>query len=117
MEFIKIIGQKIEAQLSVVIFKDDHNIFNVLVPALDITTYADSIADAKTAASEAIALHLKDWMEKKVLHEVLLQQGWVSNEPKKIRYAGPSRYQVPANLYGNRAYKQTSTQANLSVPI
>lgn len=98
-------------------FKDDHNIFNVLVPALDVTTYADSIADAKTAASEAIPLHLKDWMEKNVLHEVLLQQGWLSNEPKKIRYAGPRRYQVPANLYGNRAINPTSTQANLSVLI
>jgi predicted RNase H-like HicB family nuclease len=117
MEFIKIIGQKIETQLSIVSFKDDHNIFNVLVPALDITTYADSIADAKTAASEAKAFHLKDWMKKNVLHEVLLQQSWVSNEPKKIRYAGPSWYPLPANQYGNRAIKLTSTRANMSVPI
>lgn len=80
-------------------------------PALELSTYGDSPADAESAFAEVLESFVKDTQAKGTLETILLELGWKLQRKPVVNYEPPSPSLAFLNSIGkSRANFQTVTQ-------
>ena len=69
------VGKSIEVQLGVLIFQEDDS-YLAYCPALQLSTYGDSISDAKEAFEDLVKSYVEDCQKMGTLEKDLRAHGW-----------------------------------------
>jgi len=83
---------KIKTKLGVIFFKEGKK-FIAYSPALDLSTYGNTFAEAKKRFAEAVEVFLEETIKMGTLEDVLKDCGW-----QKVSY--PQRHWVPPAMVG-----------------
>jgi predicted RNase H-like HicB family nuclease len=95
---IKVDGNKVfELQLSVLVFQED-KYFVAYCPSLNLSSYGNSIKDAKEAFDEAMQEYIEYGQENNTLHEDLIKNGWKVFENTKMQPPSQVELNIPAGL-------------------
>lgn len=101
MDHITTSGDRvIELQLSVLVFQEGE-FYVSYCPSLEMTSYGDSIQDAKDAFDEAMRIYFEDCQKNKTLQQDLISHGWkFIQHNNDIKPEPPSQVQleIPAGL-------------------
>lgn len=102
MEFIKKQDKFIEVQLGVLIFQEADS-YLAFCPALNLSTYGESISDVKSAFDDLIAAYVEDGVKMGTLEKDLLSHGWTLQ--MKVGKADPPR-EINLNIPGGMLRQQ-----------
>jgi hypothetical protein len=102
----------IELQLNVLVFQQG-DYYVAFCPSLNLSSYGDSVDDAKVGFDEVMTSYLEDCKENNSLHEDLLKNGWTFNiqNHKKAEPPAMVELNIPAGLL------RTQYNENWSVPV
>lgn len=102
---------KLDVELSVLIWKDQDNIHYCYSPALDLTGYGKSEADARQSFENTLQDFISYTHNKNTIFEELERLGWTVNRKKK-RANPPSQEQL---LEDNENYQQLYHNKNVRI--
>lgn len=102
----------IELQLNVLVFQQG-DYFVSFCPSLNLSSYGDSIDDAKVGFDEVMTSYLEECKENNSLHEDLIKNGWTFNiqNHKKVDPPAMVELNIPAGLL------RTQYNESWSVPV
>ena len=102
----------LELKLSVLVFQEG-DYYVAFCPSLNLSSYGDSIKDAKDGFDEAMGIYLDYCKENGTLHQDLVKNGWVFSLENNKKVEPPSMVElnIPAGLL------RTQFNENWSVPI
>ena len=111
--YIKTDGESVlELQLNVLVFQQG-DYYVALCPSLNLSSYGDTIEDAKEGFDEVMETYLEDCRENGSLHQDLIKNGWVLHIENSKRADPPAM--VDLNIPAGQLRKQYNE--NWSVPI
>lgn len=102
----------IELQLNVLVFQQG-NYFVALCPSLNLSSYGDSVEDAKVGFDEVMTSYLEDCKDNDSLREELLKNGWTFNIQNRKKAEPPAM--VELNIQAGLL--RTQYNENWSVPV
>ena len=102
----------IELQLNVLVFQQE-DYYVAFCPSLNLSSYGDSIAEAKTGFDEVMQSYIEECEENGSLQEDLIKNGWTFNlqNHKKAEPPAMVELNIPAGLL------RTQYNENWSVPV
>ena len=106
-------GNKFEAMVHVLIIKDDDT-YTSFCPELNLSSYGETISDAKEGFEEALALFLKETDRKKTLNSELLKLGWTVRVLPHPLYVPPMHSDSLMQMYPGT---QKTIQERISIPV
>jgi len=104
MDYIKHSDKYIEVQLGVLIFQEE-DAYLAFCPALNLSTYGDSISEVKSAFDDLIASYVEDGTRQGTLEKDLVAHGWTL-QMKAGKAAPPA--EIDLNIPGGMLRKQFS---------
>ena len=85
-----------EMQLSLLIYKQG-DYFVAFCPSLELSSYGDSIEDAKKGFADAMDLYLEHSIENGTLEKDLLEHGWeIKQKPTKLTPPAQITLNIPS---------------------
>jgi hypothetical protein len=89
----------LELQLSVLVFQEG-DYFLSYCPSLDLSSYGNSIHDAKEGFDDVMKNFIEDSVKNKTLHEDLIKHGWKINihNAKKAEPPAQVELNIPAGI-------------------
>ncbi len=93
----------IELQLSVLVFQQDEY-FVAYCPSLELSSYGDSIQDAKDGFDDVMQNYIEDSQKRGTLHDDLIAHGWKINVDNDKNAEPPQM--VELNIPGGLLKKQ-----------
>ena len=106
-------GSHFEALVHVLLIKDDDT-YTTFCPELNLSSYGESIADAKEGFEEALALFLRETDRKKTLNNELLKLGWTVRVVPQPLYVPPAPSQSLMEMYPGT---QKTFQERINIPV
>lgn len=102
----------IELQLNVLVFEQG-DYYVAFCPSLNLSSYGDSIEEAKTGFDEVMTSYLEDCKETNSLHEDLEKNGWTFNIQDTTIAEPPAMIElnIPSGLL------RTQFNENWKVPV
>lgn len=88
--FINKTPDSITVSLVVLISQEDENTFLAYCPALELSSYGDTLEDAQDAFHEALGIFIEETMGKGTLEKALLSLGWTLKKLPKPNYLPPA---------------------------
>lgn len=79
----------IMVNVSVILLQEDDQ-YVAYCPALEVSSYGDTIKEAKAAFDEALEIFLEETTAKGTLEKELLRLGWILQQKPKVLYQPPS---------------------------
>ena len=89
--------RKVDVTLSVLVLQEDY-LFVAYCPALDMSAYGETIAEARTHFNEVLRLYLEECNRNGTLRQDLLEHGWVLNGDDGIALPEQIDIDIPAGL-------------------
>lgn len=105
-------GDVIELQLNVLVFQQG-DYFVAYCPSVNLSSYGDTIEDAKAGFDEVMEAYLEDCKENGSLHQDLIKNGWTLNIKNHKKAEPPAT--VDLNIPAGLLRKQFNE--NWSVPV
>lgn len=85
----------VEMQLSLLIYKQG-DYYVAFCPSLELSSYGDSVEDAKTGFDDAMNLYLEYSIENGTLEKDLLEHGWeIKQKPTKLNPPAQIKLNIP----------------------
>src|SRR5437667_8757499 len=79
-----------ELQLNVLVFQEG-DFFVSYCPSLDLSSYGDSINDAKDGFDDAMKNFIEDSVKNKTLHQDLINHGWTLHKHNQHKAEPPAQ--------------------------
>ena len=87
--FIHNSPNQIKVGVGVFITQEDDDTFLAYCPALELSTYGESVEDVKTAFEDVLHIFITSTVEKGTLERELLSLGWTLKKKPEPRYKPP----------------------------
>ena len=99
----------LECEVAVMLIDED-NIFTAYCPALELTTYGDSIEDVSNAFNERLEIFIDEMIQSHSLHDELVRLGW-KFKTNNVALEQPANISIPTHLlnHSNRIIKKSFT--------
>lgn len=112
--FINIEDSKniIDLHLSVLVFQEDEY-YVALCPSLNLSSYGDTVNEAKLAFDEAVETYIEYGTENGTLHQDLIDNGWIFSVHDKRTVEPPSV--VKLNIQAGKLRTQYNETRSVAV--
>jgi predicted RNase H-like HicB family nuclease len=103
---------KLEIQLNVLVIQQG-DYYVALCPALNLSSYGNSIEDAQTAFDEAVQIYFEEGIENNTIQQDLIKNGW-SFLPGNLSKAKPPK-NITLDIPSGLLRTQYNTDLNIAV--
>ncbi|MEO8149777.1 MAG: hypothetical protein ABI723_19210 [Bacteroidia bacterium] len=110
--------KSVSIQLEVSIFKIDTGHFFAFCPSLNLSSYGDSVEDAKEAFNEALQLFIEETIKMNTFERELLKHGWsLSYKPTPVFTQPPVHVKLALDFPNYKFLKSVKKSFNVPQEI